>query len=75
MLEWSDSADSDAPVPTQADLVDMFNKLNKADKRAIGKQFDKAQVAKATAKAAPKKSRKKKKKKKRRSGSSSSSSE
>jgi hypothetical protein len=75
VLEWSDSADSDAPVPTQADLVDMFNKLNKADKRAIGKQFDKAQVAKATAKAAPKKSRKKKKKKKRRSGSSSSSSE
>ena len=75
VLEWSDSAESDAPAPTQADVVDMFNKLNKADKRAMAKSFEKAQMAKDTAKAAPKKSRKKKKKKKRRSGSSSSSDE
>ena len=74
VLEWSDSAESDAPAPTQADVVDLFNKLNKADKRAMAKSFEKAQMAKDTAKSAPKKSRKKKKKKKRRSGSSSSSS-
>ena len=75
VLEWSDSAESDAPAPTQADVVDLFNKLNKADKRAMAKSFEKAQMAKDTAKSAPKKLRKKKKKKKkRRSGSSSSSS-
>ena len=75
VLEWSDSAESDAPAPTQADVVDLFNKLSKADKRAMAKSFEKAQMAKDTAKSAPKKSRKKKKKKKRRGGSSSSSSE
>jgi hypothetical protein len=75
VLEWSDSAESDAAAPTQADVVDMFNKMNKADKRAMAKSFEKAQMAKDTAKSAPKKSHKKKKKKKRRGGSSSSSSE
>ena len=60
VLEWSDSAESDAAAPTQADVVDMFNKLSKADKRAMAKQFDKAQMAKVSAKSAPKKSRKKK---------------
>jgi hypothetical protein len=40
VLEWSDSAESDAAAPTQADVVEMFNKLSKADKRAMAKQFD-----------------------------------